>query len=125
MTQALAPLLTRAMQPIVDAVGFDAAITLVAVFGGTRPTLPARPGADDAISAVIGVDKAEQLVQRVGPGPLDVPRCLNWLAARRNEEICARYLAGETQTELARRFRLTERHIRRVVQASIDEGDIA
>ena len=106
--------LTQRMQPIIDAIGFDATITLVAALGGTRVYLSRSP--DSPVARAIGADHHAVLLHEIGAGPLDVPRCLNWVLARRNEEIIARSLAGETQDELARRFRLTDRHIRRILQ---------
>lgn len=112
--------LTNTMQPVLDAIGFDATITLVAALGGTRQVLSAPPGPYDAVARLLGADAAARLVSAIGAGPLDIPRCLSWMLARRNEEICARYLAGETQAELALRFRLTERHVRNIVASQRD-----
>lgn len=107
--------LTRSMQPIIEAVGFDAAVTLVARFGGSRILLAREPGERDNLSLLIGLSAARSLSQALGPGLLEIPRCVSWVIARRDEEIAARHLGGETHAELAIRFNLTERHIRNVL----------
>lgn len=106
--------LTQTMQPVIEAVGFDLAIELVALRGGTRVMVPRVPHESDALVQIIGMDAARTLLHFIGPGTFAVPRCMSWLLARRNEEICARALFGESQAELALRFRLTERHIGRI-----------
>lgn len=115
MTDAIPRSLAESMQPVVSAIGFDAALQLVARCGGIRVLIPAEPNARDVISQAVGVAAAQRLAEHIGHGLLDVPRCLNWLLMRRNEEISARYAHGETQAELALRFSLTERHVRRIL----------
>lgn len=107
--------LTQRMQPFIDAIGYDATVSLVAALGGTRIYVSCRP--DSPVSTIIGAEASAQLRRAVGQEAVDLPRCLHWLLARRNEEIVARSMAGETQEELARRFRITERHVRRVLRA--------
>lgn len=115
--------LARSMHPIVDAIGYDLAIQLVARRGGTRVLVRASPDPRDAVSAAIGHDAAVMLAAAIGAGHLDVPRCLFWILARRNEEILARSAHGETQEELALRFNLTERRIRQIF-AEADVPDV-
>lgn len=106
-------LLVRSMQPVVDAVGFDAAIALVARWGGVTITLRSDPHCP--VPQAIGAEAARTLETALGRGAMQVPRCLSWLLARRNEEIVARSLFGETHADLALRFKLTERQIRRIL----------
>lgn len=109
------PILTRSMQPIVDALGFDCALRLASHFGGTRVLVSADPSARDPLAVAIGAEAARALAATIGAGSLEVPRCTAWLIARRNEEIVARALGGESQAALALRFSLTERHIRNIL----------
>jgi hypothetical protein len=109
------PRLTQRMQPLIDAIGYDATVSLVAALGGTRIYVSCRP--DSPVAAIVGAEASERLRRAVGQEVVDLPRCLHWLLGRRNEEIVARSMAGETQEELARRFRITERHVRRVLRA--------
>lgn len=107
--------MARSMQPIIDVLGFDMALTLAGHFGGTRISLSRNPRPGDPICMIIGLDNALRLVRSIGAGQLEIPRCQAWLLGRRDEEIVARFLSGETHASLARRFGLTERHIRRVL----------
>lgn len=117
---ALEPLLTRTMQPVVDAVGFDAAIAFVARFGGTRVWLRTAPAPSERcpVQRTVGEAAALELARALGAGWIDVPRCMTWLLARRNEEIVARFDGGESQNELALRFGITARQVRRVVRTA-------
>lgn len=110
--------LASSMQPVIDAVGYDAAIAIVSRWGGVTVTLRAQPHCP--IPQVLGVDAARKLESALGPGSLAVPRCMAWLLARRNEEIATRYAYGETQAELALRFGLTDRQIRRILGSEPD-----
>lgn len=116
---------TKSMQPIVEAVGYDLALTLVARFGGTELRIPRHPDERDAIAQCIGVEAATRLAETFSSGRCELPRCAAWLQARRDEEISVRYNGGETQAELARRFRLTERHIRRILREYAQYAEIA
>ncbi|MCC6851041.1 MAG: hypothetical protein IT502_01915 [Rubrivivax sp.] len=108
------------MQPIIEAVGFDCALRIASHFGGTRVLVSSDPAARDPLAAVIGIEAARALAAAIGAGAFEVPRCTAWLIARRNEEIVARELGGESHAELALRFSLTERHIRNI----INEGNL-
>jgi len=110
--------MTASMQPLIESVGLDAAIQLAARLGGTRVLVRADPHPNDALARAVGLQWARQIAGAIGPGVLAVPRCLAWLLARRNEEIAARYDAGESQVELALRFGLTERQISRILSDS-------
>jgi len=110
MTMNSEQLVTSAQQ-IVDAIGYDAAITLIARHGGRSVILHEIPDGRDLVAQAIGQLTAQRLAQYLGAGPLALPRCAAWLVARRNEEVALRAASGETRSELAQRFGLTERHI--------------
>jgi hypothetical protein len=110
--------LVSSMQPIIDCIGFDAAITLAAQLGGTRQKLAAEPSPRDPVVAAVGADLQKRLVAALGAGYLEIPKCMHWLIGRRNEEIVTRRLSGETHTELALRFGLTERSVRAILVAA-------
>lgn len=106
--------LAASMQPVVEAIGYDLSVALVTRFGGTTISLRRSPPPDDPVALVIGPQARNALVDRLGCGQFEVPKCTAWLIARRDEEIRLRADAGELQADLARRFHLTERHIRRI-----------
>lgn len=118
MSEGLDKLLAKSVMPIVDAIGYDLTVRLVARLGGTRVYLASSVHPRDELAQVIGLQAACHLVKQLGRGAFDVPRCQAWLMARRNEEIVNRWDAGETQRELALRFGLTERHVRSVIAAA-------
>lgn len=120
MTQSLTQSLTRSMQPIIERLGFDIALRLSSHFGGTRISISESPGADCPVARAVGAPAATALGEMLGTVWLEVPRCVSWLIARRNEEIIARALFGEPTPDLARRYSLTERHIRNILR---DDGE--
>lgn len=116
----LEPLLARTVMPLVEAVGYDAAIAFVSRFGGTRVWLRIAPAPSEhcPVQRTVGEAAAAALARAIGAGAFDVPRCMTWLLARRNEEIVARYDSGESQNELALRFGITTRQIRSILRAA-------
>lgn len=103
------------MRPVVDAIGYAAALALATRFGGMELYLRSQPAEDDLVTLVIGPQARDMLLRALGPGRWEVPRCQAWLLARRDEEIRLRYEAGEPVNDLAFSFRLTRRHILRVI----------
>ena len=69
--------LTRTMQPIIEAVGFEAAQALVKTYGGTRAYVALAPRPVDDLVLCIGLGNARALAAAIGPGPLEVPKCLS------------------------------------------------
>ena len=110
--------LTQSMQPVVEAIGFDAAERLVIDFGGRRLFIAADPDARGKLALSIGLERARELARAIGAGVFEVPRCLGWVNSRRNEEICVRSLGGESHSELARCYGLSERRIRSILAAA-------
>lgn len=104
-------------QQIVDAIGWDAAMTVIARWGGTTINIPrSEPG--PMLVQALGIDVARLLCASLGPGALAVPRAAAWLITQRDREIATRARAGETRPALAHRFGVSERHVYRIVAAS-------
>lgn len=114
--------LTRTMQPIIEAIGYDGALALVRYCGGCRVHLPKVIRANHLLVEYMGQELADALHRAIGPGTLEVPRCTTWLVARRNEEIEARNDGGESIDRLARRFGMTRRHIFRILREARHDG---
>jgi hypothetical protein len=108
--------LTRTMQPVVEAIGFDAATILVTRFGGRRIYLALSPTAGNEVVSCIGAVAARRLAAIMGAGPFDVPRCLVWLAALRRERVVSDRAAGVTVADLAEAHGYTERHVWRILR---------
>ena len=103
------------MAPVVQAIGYESAIALASRFGGMNVYLRESAGEEDMVALVIGHEARRALLQALGPGTWAVPSCRAWLIARRDEEIALRYGAGEPLNDLVWRFKLSRRHILRVL----------
>lgn len=106
------------VQRFIDVLGYDDAITIVTRWGGTTLYIP--DTVDGALrsqlSRVLGPDKAVLLGRKIGGGSISIPMCARMIAAQRDAEIVARQSDGEAVRDLALRFRLTERHIYRILK---------
>jgi Mor family transcriptional regulator len=67
----------------------------------------------------LGTPKAKQLCDRYGGTIISVPRGVKRLRAARNERIIAE--AHRPRDELARKYDLTDRHIRRIINSKPDK----
>jgi hypothetical protein len=88
----------------------------LAVFAGTTVTFPKQPRGTFfvTLSRVIGPDPAEQARARFAGEEVYVPMNVAEERARRNDEITARVHAGEPIDAVARAYRTTVRHVRRI-----------
>lgn len=111
------------VQRMIDVIGWDDAISLVMRWGGTTVYIPdTEDGAmHSQISRVIGQEKAVALGKKIGGGQLQMPKCALLLTQQRDVEIMQRRASGETVRDLALRFRLTERHVYRILSETDDE----
>lgn len=111
-------MLPAIVQRMVDVIGWDDAISIVMRWGGTTVFFPDSVDAamQSQISRVIGQDKAVQLGRKIGGGLVQLPRCAALLTQQRDAEIMQRRESGETVRDLALRFRLTERHVYRILE---------
>lgn len=104
-------------QQLVDAVGWDAAMSIISRWGGVTIHLP-RGEPSSMLTDALGADVARLLCVSLGPGPFAVPKAVTWLAAFRDKEIAARRSIGETERGLALRFNLSARQVRRICSAA-------
>lgn len=102
---------------IVDAVGVDAALRLVEVWGGVRVYVPQRITDDHALVSTLGRGLAETLAARFGGEALNIPRCLHALRAVRNTRIRSERRQGDSPASLALRYGLTERQVYSILAA--------
>lgn len=98
-------------------VGLAAVEKIVGQYGGTRIyfPIPKNLKAEHPLCQLIGEDAARALSDEFGGlDHFDVPRtlCLDLMA--RDRQILEDKEAGESQANLARRYRLTERSIRNI-----------
>lgn len=102
---------------MVDALGLAPALELLQTLRGRRVLIPPQLADDSSLVAQVGRETAEKLVLSLGLGvtrTVDLPLLVGVDRMLRNTAIRAGLAAGESQAELARRYRLTERHIRKI-----------
>lgn len=95
------------VQPYVEVLGLDLAVTLLLEFGGAPLYLPdSRARADSRIVQVLGKEKAIALGKRIGRGLVKVPLAKPFIAAY--------YLSqGMAVVEIARQLRVDLRTVQR------------
>ncbi len=93
-----------------DAIGPEAALRLIEVFGGARIYVPVmgEPIEHSPLFPILGADALTALVNACSGDQFILPRCERYMRAQRNAEICRRHRAGERAWVLAVEFKLTE-----------------
>jgi hypothetical protein len=104
---------TAVMRMLVETIGSDSAWRLVERLGGTSLYVPWQP--TDSLLSRVPAEDARTLCARLGGETIDIPLCLTASLADRNARIRAEADAGVSHGALARRYRTTERHIRRIL----------
>ncbi|MBF6569089.1 MAG: helix-turn-helix domain-containing protein [Candidatus Binataceae bacterium] len=98
------------LMEIVDTIGDDAALKLIADFAGTRLYVPQEPNPEDPISRSIGLPAAQKLARLYGGDRMDVPN-----PAVRRMRILQMRAAGATVESIARELRCTARRVYQVL----------
>lgn len=115
--------LPASMQEVAAIIGYDAALTIIKRWGGTRLYIHERMTAERPLARAIGVARASELAAIYGRDEIPVPRAARRLTALRNAAIRAAFAAGEQSApRLARDHHLTERQIRYII-AGVDPLD--
>ena len=108
---------------LVEVIGINATIDLVKAFGGDDLKIPQTATGTsrmwDVLVETVGPQAAGQLVQRFGGTPIYVPTCHATLRLQRVREIIGRFDAGEPFDTLRREFRITRRHLYRILKKSV------
>jgi hypothetical protein len=105
---------------LVSAIGFLPTLDLLQKFGGKRLFVPSKLTEESKLIAALGRDVAEALVKRMGGSQLEPPMMSSVERLLRDNAIRADFDAGATVPELVDRYRLTQRHLRKVLKASPD-----
>lgn len=108
---------TAQVQPFVDALGIDGAVTFVLAFGGAELYLPQNPRPDSKLVQAMGMEAARALgamAQRVMV-PDRIPTAKPWLA----RVLRAR---GLPKAEIARILHVTDFTVRRWIAGHGGEG---
>jgi len=101
---------------IAEVAGLPVMLTIAQHYGGRRVDLPARPTARNWLSDLVGPDDARAIVDRLGPGRLDIPLGPAGSYAALRRQLNTRYSdleAGDASVaEIARQLGITERAVR-------------
>lgn len=117
------------LEELVDAIGQQAALQLLAQHGGTRLYIPAHPGPDHAIVKAIGGEAAAKLAEHIATGvgglTIELPRGPAGLAAKHRRRLLEAAGRGDmTEREIAQDLRVHGRTVRRA-RAKLREEDDA
>lgn len=94
--------------------GEEGAANLVAHYGGTRLYIPHTSKTDHLLCQLIGQEAAQKLSYEFAGMSVDIPRAAQMLIAQRNGLIAADRATGMSQRQLALKYGLTERTIRKI-----------
>lgn len=127
--EAVTHLLPDSVRALITLIGFDATLDLVRALGGT--TYPLRQGRTKStesgsayLAEIVGDAAAEKMVLAMAPCNLFVPKCDTALLELRDRKIrrqfdrqtAAGVPAYQAANDLAMAYRLTDRHIWRVLK---------
>ena len=100
-------------------VGLKAALRLIDTWGGTYIDVPQRPSTRHRrfalLTELIGARAAQVLVAHYGGDRLRLPKASAAESAARARALIAEYDAGATVRDLALRWDMSERHVRRTL----------
>ena len=105
-------------QEVSQLIGEEAAAKLVAPYGGTRLYIPGTLKTEHILCQLLGQKAAQQLTDEFGGMTLEIPRDVMSLIRQRNELILIDRAKGMTQRQLALKYRLTERTIRKITNST-------
>jgi len=112
--------LPASAKELIEVMGLDATIDLVKMFGGDDLKIPEVVNGTsrmwEILVETVGPEAAEKLVKRYAGTPVYIPVCRMALLAHRDREIARRFDAGEAFDLLRREFKLTRRHLYRVLK---------
>lgn len=111
--------LPQVARELVRVIGLDATLALCEARGGLPLAVPMRLAPDGTLIVEIGSLAAEKLIAEFGGNRIEVPKLTALAASRRDELIRDALRAGRSTAEIALRFNLTTRHIRRIRAAGV------
>lgn len=119
-------LMPKSYKFIAETIGVEAALHLIETYGGTVIFVPSKHALtiNHDIARVIGLNKLHILAAQFGNTTLEIPKGNPILLAVRNYQI--RELAKkETKPKLARKFNLTLRTIRSIVNKPAGQTSVS
>lgn len=115
-------------ETLVETIGLEAAQRLVREYGGKQIKIPDGTGRAGAFSAwldeALGIEPARALRAMFGGECITVPMLYAQMLAARDHLIVADYDGGLTMLELVRKYRLTERQLRTILNRPAGDTSI-
>lgn len=106
-------------EDIKQVIGCEAAALLVSQFGGCSPLyIPAKLNPEHPLCQLLGEEAAQQLSNEFAGPSVEIPRNVALQIEQRNRLIMADREAGMTQNELARKYQMTTRNIRNILNCN-------
>jgi len=116
---------------IADMVGVERAMAYAAKFGGVTLYLVRWDESPDKWNIDIqemvdyfGKEQAKRIVKQLAPGQVTIPNCKQMIARQIHDKIIEERNAGAKVRFLARKYRLHERMIRRVLSVHRNQQNI-
>lgn len=109
--------MTETLDRLIKAIGEGPTEQLLMAFGGTKIHIPADMRWTHPIALRIGTYQAERLLQKIGPGSIELPKYERQLRVKRDQRIRAMAKTKNTN-ELAILFGLSSRTIRYILSNS-------
>ena len=120
--EAVQEFLPATAQELVEVIGLNATIDLVRTFPGDDLKIPEVVNGTsrmwEILVETIGAEAATKLVQRYGGTAIYVPVCQRALLVVRNRAIIQRFDSGEDFDVLRREYKMTRRHLFRVLKTT-------
>lgn len=116
--QEIINLMPRSFAFVAKLVGAEAALNLIDTYGGTSLFIPTKPAVaiNHEITHVVGLKSLHLLAEHLGRTYIEIPMGTPITVAMRNKAI-REYALKESRTKLARRFGLTLRSIRAILNS--------
>lgn len=102
------------IQTIAEIIGEEEARVLAEKKAGQRVYVPATPGDEHMICQIIRCDSAKKLARIFGGQTIEMPSLAGHTKKLRNEQI-ANDARTMTRAQLAEKWRLSQRHIKRIL----------
>lgn len=101
---------------ITKLIGIPQALNMIDAYGGTELFIPSKQalGINHEIAQIIGLNKLQLLASQCGNTYIEIPMGTPITIAMRNRMI-KEHAKKESKSQLARRFQLTKRQIRTIV----------
>lgn len=101
--------LPDSIKSLMSVLSMDTVYKLIDNYGGTRLIVPKVADCDHELAYLMGMDDLVKFCHLLGGSVFECPRCMKALRAVQDNRILQEKRAGATLSQLARRYRITER----------------